>query len=167
LHYKCTLYLVSHDSLYCAAMGCGLWAVGWIAGVSCLVGQEDSSLLFSVETQHPIHGVLGAGFPGRIRLPLCELGHSFPTDAEFKSGGVMHPLPNVLSWCDAELVEHRDNFTYRLYLTAKEWWNHTYCHMIVTAQHIHVGNGQYWAISTFSKVLQQFPSICSHSQSVS
>jgi hypothetical protein len=57
-------------------------------------------------TQPPSHWVPG------VKQPGCEAGYSPATNAEVNNDGVTHPLPHTPSWHNAQLVKHRDNFTF-------------------------------------------------------
>jgi hypothetical protein len=60
------------------------------------------------------NGYRGALSP-RLKRPGREADHSPPSSAEVKNGGAIPPLPYMSSWHSAELIKHRDNFTfYRL-----------------------------------------------------
>jgi hypothetical protein len=47
-----------------------------------------------------------------VKLPDFEADHSPPSSAEVKNGGAILPLPYKSSWRGAELITHRDNFTF-------------------------------------------------------
>jgi hypothetical protein len=42
----------------------------------------------------------------------CEADHSPPTSVEVKKTQIYTSTPPTSSWCSAQLVEHRDNFTF-------------------------------------------------------
>jgi hypothetical protein len=57
-------------------------------------------------THLPIQWVPEVTRPGR------EAGHSPPSGVEVSNGAAIPPFPQTPSWCDAELIKHRDNFTF-------------------------------------------------------
>jgi hypothetical protein len=73
----------------------------------------------------PIQRALGAVSPG-VKRPGREAGHLSST-AKVKNGGAIAPLPHTFSWCDAQLIERRDNFTYiKSYRLARIVWIQIY-----------------------------------------
>jgi hypothetical protein len=82
-------------------------------GVAAIYGQDGLGLipvrardfLFTASTlvlgttQPPIQRVPALYSPG-IKQPVCEAGHS-PSNAEFKNGGAIPPLPDLFPWRDS------------------------------------------------------------------
>jgi hypothetical protein len=51
----------------------------------------------------------GDSFPG-LKYPECEVDLSPKSNAEAKNGGAIPPLPQMSSWHNSSLIEHRGNF---------------------------------------------------------
>jgi hypothetical protein len=70
---------------------------------------------------HPASSPIGTGVsvPGG-KTAWGEADHSHPPSAEVKNGGTMNPLPRMSSWLSAQLITHRDNFTFCLLLKRKK-----------------------------------------------
>jgi hypothetical protein len=82
------------------AMGYGLESQGLIASRGKIFLLSIASKLALGHTQPPIKWVPQAISP-RIKWLGCEADHSFPSNAKFKNGGAISPLPNTSSWCGA------------------------------------------------------------------
>jgi hypothetical protein len=57
---------------------------------------------------------LSSGYRGWVKRQGREFDHSPPSSAEVKNGGNIPPLSHMSSWHSAELIKHRDNFTFTL-----------------------------------------------------
>jgi hypothetical protein len=55
-----------------------------------------------------VPGVLSSGVKRQGR----EAAYSHPSSAGVKSGGAIPPLHHTSSWRSAQLIKHRDNFTF-------------------------------------------------------
>jgi hypothetical protein len=55
----------------------------------------------------------GSCFPGG-EATGAETDHSPPCSAEVNNGGAIPSLPHTSPWRGAELIKHRDNFTFLL-----------------------------------------------------
>jgi hypothetical protein len=95
-----------HSSV-CIATGCG---------ARFPAGSRDSCLLYSVHTESAAHS---ASYPmgtlaisRRLKRPGREADPSPLFGVEIKNGGNIHPLFHTPSWLSAELIKHRDKFTF-------------------------------------------------------
>jgi hypothetical protein len=62
---------------------------------------------------HPASYAMSAeGFSLGVKQPERDSDHSPSTSAEVKKTWIIHPLPHTSSWCRAELIKQRDNFTF-------------------------------------------------------
>jgi hypothetical protein len=59
--------------------------------------------------QTPIQWVPGA-LSSWVKRPGRETDHSPPSSAEVRNGGAIPPIPHILSWHRAQLINHRNNF---------------------------------------------------------
>jgi hypothetical protein len=50
-----------------------------------------------------------------VKRPGREANHTSPFSSELKNIGGIHPLPHTSSWHSAQLIKHRDNFTFCLH----------------------------------------------------
>jgi hypothetical protein len=97
----------------------------------------DSSPLNSAQTgpgTHPASypmGTVWALSPG-VKWRGREVDHSPQSSSEVKNGEAIPPLPDVSSWCGAQLIKHRGIFTFMLaVMTAKSKHagQNVICHM--------------------------------------
>jgi hypothetical protein len=64
-------------------------------------------------TQPPIQWVRGVLSPS-IKRSESEADYSPPSSAEVENGWSIQPLPHMPSWHSAQLIKHRNNFTFFL-----------------------------------------------------
>jgi hypothetical protein len=71
---------------------------------------------YSIQTcsgAHPASYPMRTGcFSPKVKQPGREADHQPPSNVEIKNGGAIPPLPNTSSWRGAQLIKHRDNFTF-------------------------------------------------------
>jgi hypothetical protein len=64
---------------------------------------------------HPVYYPLGIGGGGAVSLGVeqqeHEAVHSSPSIAKVQNGGAIPPLPHIPAWHNAQLINHKDNFT--------------------------------------------------------
>jgi hypothetical protein len=89
----------------------------WAAQLGFLSQQKQEIFLYSTAsrpalepTHSPFQCVPGALSLG-IKQPRREADHSPPSSAEVKNGGAIPPLPHIFSYLDAQLMNHKVNFT--------------------------------------------------------
>jgi hypothetical protein len=74
------------------------------------------SVLHSVQTsslpiQPPVQRIMGTLSSG-VKWPAHEVDHSSPSSAEVKNDGAIPLLPCMSSWHGAQLIKHKDSFTF-------------------------------------------------------
>jgi hypothetical protein len=97
----------NRDSSVCTATG---------YGARFPAEARDTCLLHSVHTEsaaHPASYPMGTvAISPLVKRPGREADLSPLFSVDVKNGGNIHPLPHTPSWLSAQLIKHRDNFTF-------------------------------------------------------
>jgi hypothetical protein len=93
--------------------------VNTVYGMDCRYPVSETSTIFSFSASSkpalgpihpPIQGILEAVSAG-LKRQRHEAAHSSPSSVYIQNSGAIPSIPYASSWCGAQLIKHRNNFT--------------------------------------------------------